>query len=1715
MNTTFILSSVLCLLSSVVWSATPPNSPVINTATATYSIGTNNLTASSTATVNTAACSGIGIKVDLMQYLPPAQAVLAQAGASTGTVMPTGYSPSGAASGPFAALGNPLLPGNLTPTPLPTNLLLSPLSDASGKPIASYSHNEPVFVRVIDYDANINPSVADTVSVKLTTSGGDSEVLQLTETGLSTGIFVGTMPSVFAAAGATATPNDGKITLTTQNETISVTYNHPNCASGVNIASINSVLMDPYGTIFDSKTGAPVNGVQVSLMSTLNNLPATVFCDDGVTVMPQPVSSGSNTICDAAMAAGSFRFPKMAAGSYKLAVVPPPGHLFPSSVAPANLPAMVGTPAAAPVILGSPGQTPGGSYGGTFTLTGTALKMDIPLDLGSTSMTIQKSSDIAQVGIGEFVPYTLTLTNNSATSAMTGAQIADHTPPGFRYRKGSARQNGTPLPDPLISADARTLIFSLNNIAASGVATIRYVLEVTSGAHPGTAENTVAATGGNITSNSARADVLVTGDLFNSKAFLIGRVVVGSCDDKVDNDAKGLANARIVLEDGTYILTDKEGRWHIDNVRAGTHVVQLDLDSLPKDYEVIACEKNSRFAGRNYSQFVNLRGGSLWRADFYVQKKASVTPDYHALANAETSAKVSAESAELIPENKSAAEDPTHLVEKLPYDEMWLSKAQPGNEWLHPQESFHPNLPVMKVAVKHDPAQRLVLTVNGEAVSPLLFDGTQLNAAHSVALSLWNAVPVIEGDNRVELVINDANGKEVSRTTRKIHYASSPDHVELVPQQSRLFADGKTRPVIAVRVLDKDGMPVRRGLNGDFLLNDPYRSHDRNVGIDNEALNGRSGGKARYEIQSDGLALIELEPTTQTGVAVLNFPFNDKLTHEVRAWLEPGQRDWILVGFGQGTLGQKTLSGNMQALRDANADQQLFDQDKLAFYAKGSIRGDYLLTLAYDTSKPTGDPLLMQVVNPTQYYTLYADASQANYDAASSSKLYLKLERKQFYALFGDFDTGLTVTELSRYSRTVNGVKSEYKGEKVGYNAFATVTAQAYVKDEIQGNGTSGIYKLSRGNLVINSDKVRLETRDRFQSQIIVSTQTLTRYLDYDIDYGTTTSQATLTFNEPIAPTDSNFNPTYIIAEYESADPADQKVTAGGRGSYKPVRGLEIGASLIHDGTVGASGNLEGVDTTYQINDKTKLHAELAATNTNREGVGPAGGSAMLADVVHHEEKWDSKVYLSEQTLGFGMGQQAASESDTRKYGADVRLKLSDTMQFLGQSSVQSSQSSGTQTSMIVGKMILRASDSLTAYYGAGSSQNQSVGIKTQSRQLIAGTTYTMPDKKLSFSGDVAVGNSAGSVAMPNTLSLGSDYKVTEHSNVFVKQEFARGNQIASNTTSAGIRTQPWTGNELTASVGDNVTNDTGRLYSNLGMVQRWQINEHWQTNFSVARSQTLYNSAALPLNVSTPLPFGSMPLPSGEMTDYTATAVGAAYHDKTWNYNGRIEIRNSSIDQQRNVKLGMQHTLDQGRTMAAGYTLAVANSGNGDTRNGDLRLSYAFRPNDSRWVWVDRFDSLSQSSQTTGSSLNGEKRVNNLNTNYMPNRHTQISLQYGSKYVLETIDSVDYKGYTDLIGTEIRHDLTQDWDIGIYGSVMRSLSVGVRNYGLGSSLGYKVMDNMWLSVGYNVLGLSDRDFSGASYQARGPYITARMKVDQDTLGLNKGTELIRPMPQE
>jgi hypothetical protein len=208
--------------------------------------------------------------------------------------------------------------------------------------------------------------------------------------------------------------------------------------------------------------------------------------------------------------------------------------------------------------------------------------------------------------------------------------------------------------------------------------------------------------------------------------------------------------------------------------------------------------------------------------------------------------------------------------------------------------------------------------------------------------------------------------------------------------------------------------------------------------------------------------------------------------------------------------------------------------------------GDWLVTAAYDSGKENAEPFA-RLLEPDRYYTLYGDASQQQLDASSGRKLYVRVERERFYTVFGDIDTNLTVTELGRYSRKLTGIQSVYQGETFEASGFISQTNQGFVREEIQGDGTSGLYRLSNQQLVLNSESLTLIVRSRYRSENILTTTNLTRDIDYVIDY----SDGTIYFKGPIASTDDAFNPQYIVAEYEVDNGDNLGYIAGGRAGVK------------------------------------------------------------------------------------------------------------------------------------------------------------------------------------------------------------------------------------------------------------------------------------------------------------------------------------------------------------------------------------------------------------------------------------------------------------------------------------------------------------------------------------------------------------------------------------
>ncbi len=255
--------------------------------------------------------------------------------------------------------------------------------------------------------------------------------------------------------------------------------------------------------------------------------------------------------------------------------------------------------------------------------------------------------------------------------------------------------------------------------------------------------------------------------------------------------------------------------------------------------------------------------------------------------------------------------------------------------------------------------------------------------------------------------VRDADGGNETRLARHVHYGGGPVRAEFDRAASTLVADGRTRPVVVLRLFDAYGQPARAGTMGVFRVQAPYRTWQEVQALDDNPLLAVAGREPRFEVEAGGVARLELEPTSQAGRVALSLRFNERQAQEVRAWLEPAARDWIMVGIASGTTAWNSLSRHMEAL-DAPAirgRRGFDDADRVAFFAKGRIRGDALLTLAYDSAR---DPRaarqrLNGVIEPDRYYMLYGDGAEPRYEAASAEKLFIKLERRQFVALFGDF----------------------------------------------------------------------------------------------------------------------------------------------------------------------------------------------------------------------------------------------------------------------------------------------------------------------------------------------------------------------------------------------------------------------------------------------------------------------------------------------------------------------------------------------------------------------------------------------------------------------------------------------------------------------------------------------------------------------------------------
>jgi uncharacterized repeat protein (TIGR01451 family) len=1632
----------------------------------------------------------------------------------------------------------------------------------------------PLYVLVTDKSANKDRAARESITLSVA-EGGRTVQISAVETGVDTGVFAAVVSTTLPgqAADACSLPIDGTSGL-------SGTYN------GGTVPVTDQVATTPYNVVFDSSSQKVVEGGRVSIVDAATGAPAKVFGIDGTSAYPATVTIGASTKDEAGrtytVPAGSYSFPVLAPGTYRIVVDDLKGTSFPSATSPQDY-------ADRPVIGGKAVKVTSASYGDPFTVQSlSAYDIDVPVDPigGGLVVTKQVSNDVATPG--DYLQYRVTVENRGEVGSVRPT-MTDIMPQGLRYQAGSLKVNGVKVADPIVARDGVTMSTVLPALKAAGSYTLTYVALVTSNAPIGDAVNAVSVRAGGLRSNTARVGTRIDGGLFSDAVTIIGRVVSDSCL-ATSKEARAVPNVRILLEDGTYVMTDELGQYHIENVRPGLHVAQIDRNSIPKGFHVSKCGDNVARGGNGLSQFIDARGGALWRADFYLDRDEGAVAPESILAGRQTVSPIGAPTitggrdgtdpkavvtrqaigtAPIVPQTSVAPVGP--VVVTAPVGEQavkpvtdesalaagagvnWIEQATGKAAILFPPEGHNPRSPAQRVVVARAPKDKVTIRVNGLAVDALNQDASTFNPAKTAAVDVWTGIPLKDGANSIVITVLHEDGTKET-LTREVSYVNSADHATVLLDRSKLVADGNTNPVIAIRVVDREGRPVRSGVGGTLDVSAPYQTADAQQNRRNSQLvsqNVPSTSSWRVD-GDDGIAYVELAPTTQTGEVRLNLHLRDALRgvgtlqstgsvldrrDEIRAWLSPGQQDWVVVGFAAGSAGYTTLARQAESLgRNPGNTEELDGQVKL--YAKGRVKGRWLLTLAYDSDKKSDRQRrqsILTTIDPEAYYTLYGDNAQQGYDAQSTKNIFVKVETKQFYALFGDFSTSINDTELGQYQRTLTGAKTEYRSQKTGLTAFAASTPFRHERDEIQGQGLSGPYQLARRDLVLNTERVRIEVRDRFRPELIVETKDLVRFIDYDVDY----ARGTITLRSPLASRDANLNNVFMVVDYETIGASQGRVVAGIRGTQQIGSRVVVGGTAIQNDDDRRT-RMGTVDATLQLNGSTRVRAE-AGYSTG----GGTDGHAFIAEVQHRTANVEARGYVREQTLAFGVGQTNAVEAGYRKAGIDAAVRVRDGVDVAATAyQLEDLTSDARRRALKVeGRAKLASNTDVTASL-QHVRERASVGPEVATTQIGATAQRAFLDNRLLVTGEAAIAIAGEeTLATPSRYRVGASYAITRSVRALVDHEIATGAGVTGSNTRVGAEVTPWTGGTISSSFNKQAIGENGdRTFGAFGARQTFRLDRNWSADLAVDSQRTIggkvQQDLVNPLNTPT---LGGR-IENGRLDgDYTSISGGLARQSLKTSWTGRAEARLGS-NERFGLSTGLVHQLDEGRVWGGSANAYLLNQYDGGrVEHGDAAFSIALRSPTSRVQILNKLEAVYDriqlgsgtqlpyalpASQNTIASLADDgdygpvaatsqdatalRFVNNFALNWLIGGNeekasrTQLSFYYGAKWSTQTFDGQQFGGLTDMVSVEARHDVTRWMDVGLQAGARHSWGAGTTLFSIGPTIGISPIRNSWVSIGYNVTGFRDRDFSGAQATVKGPWVTLRMKFNEENLGLAK-----------
>jgi large repetitive protein len=1007
----------------------------------------------------------------------------------------------------------------------------------------------------------------------------------------------------------------------------------------------------------------------------------------------------------------------------------------------------------------------------------------------------------------------------------------------------------------------------------------------------------------------------------------------------------------------------------------------------------------------------------------------------------------------------------------------------------------------------------LKLTINGKEV-PDARIGTKAEIKEKqLQYREYIGLPLVPGVNSLELTQSDSFGNVRDRQLIRLIAPDQPGRIDIVlPTAGIAIADGITPIKLTVLVTDNKGVPVTartpvtlEASVGRWKVND---ANPNEPGIQTFV----TGGSAVFELLPP---LDPIDAALRVSSGILKVEKRLPMLPELRPLIGTGVIEGILSlrnlkpGAVQPVRARDGFEQELKQFSRESANGKTFAAARTAFFIKGKVQGEYLLTMAYDSDKEVRERLFRDI-RPDEFYPVYGDSSIKGFDAQSTSRLYVRVDKHKSYLLLGDYSTISfnPAQRLTQYQRALTGLRHHYEKNGVTVESFASRDTVRQVVREFPANGTSGPFDLGLTNTLVNSERIELLTRDRNQPAIIIKTSLLTRFVDYAFEPLT----GRVLLRGPVPSVDQFLNPNSLRITIEVDQGGQAFWVAGTSGTVKLSDALTVGANFVTNLNPIAESfrRMSGANLMYQFGERSILTAELAQT-IRSDGT---KGTAERIEFNHDGGDLKARATMGKSSTGFdNLSSILRSGREEVSGRASYKLTPSTTViaEVLHTKDVVTSaqrngvllnieQALGPISKIEVGVRHVQekvptqalSSATVTSVVAAGSSA-QPVPSQTDLTSLRIKATTQVPG--------VPMASAYGEVEQDlndshrRLVAVGGEYQFAGRGKLYARHEFqsslqgafALNNLQRTNNTVLGISSEYMTNGTLFSEYRGRDSFGVQTTEAAVGLRNVFTVADGLRLNTNVERIKSLGGS---------------------KEQESEAIGLGLDYtKSELWKGSTRVEFRDATTSR------SYLHTADAALKVARNWTVLGRHTWNllenkaGTTAVASerilqrLRMGLAYRDTD-----TNRFDALAmiekkRESDTATTAVNRMRNVwvGSAHANYQPERSLVLNGQIASKWSHETLSGIQVDSRTSLIGARATWDVSEKVDVSAMASTLINHQSKVSQKGLGVEVGYLVYSNVWLSAGYNFFGYRDADLAPGQHSDKGAFIRLRFKFDEDS----------------